>query len=90
MSRLSPLPLAIRNSQRKRTWRIHLLVILLYTLLALLLTWPLITHIGSHVPGDGIDDPSLAWNLWWIKARLIDQGNIDIFHADLDVLPHYD
>ncbi|MBX3016022.1 MAG: hypothetical protein KF832_31160 [Caldilineaceae bacterium] len=53
----------------------------LYTLAALLLTWPLITHLTTHVPGDGIDDPALAWNLWWIKERLVDQLNLDIFHS---------
>ena len=44
-----------------------------YLALSLLLTWPLILHFGSHVPGDGIDDPSLAWNLWWVKHALVDQ-----------------
>ncbi|MCX6049495.1 MAG: hypothetical protein NT075_30720 [Chloroflexi bacterium] len=64
---------------RKR-W--HLAVIFGYAALALLLTWPLAQHFTTHVPGDGIDDPSLAWNLWWIKARLIEQLNFDIFHVD--------
>ncbi len=54
----------------------------IYGGLALLLTWPLAAHFTTHVPGDGIDDPSLAWNLWWIKHRLVDQLQLDIFHAD--------
>ncbi len=53
-----------------------------YALLAILLTWPLARNLTTHVPGDGIDDPSLAWNLWWIKERLVDQVNFDIFHVD--------
>lgn len=57
-------------------------VLAVYTLAALLLTWPLLRHFATHVPGDGIDDPSLAWNLWWLKERLIDQVNVDIFHVD--------
>ncbi len=56
--------------------------LLIYTLLALLLTWPLLQQMTTHVPGDGIDDPSLAWNLWWIKTRLVDQLQLDIFHVD--------
>ncbi len=64
---------------RKR-W--HVVVLFVYTALALLLTWPLARDFTTHVPGDGIDDPSLAWNLWWIKARLIEQLNFDIFHVD--------
>ncbi len=66
----------------RRTPLLHLSALLFYTLLALLLTWPLAAHFTTHLPGDGIDDPSLAWNLWWIKARLVDQLNLDIFHAD--------
>jgi hypothetical protein len=49
--------------------------------LSVVLTWPLARHFASHVPGDGIDDPALAWNLWWIKTRLVDQLNLDIFHV---------
>lgn len=58
------------------------IVLAVYTLAALFLTWPLVRHFTTHVPGDGIDDPSLAWNLWWLKTRLVDQVNLDIFHAD--------
>lgn len=61
--------------------RIHLLALLAYTGLALLLTWPLALRLASHVPGDGVDDPALAWNLWWLKERLVDQRNLDIFHV---------
>ncbi|OIO90414.1 MAG: hypothetical protein AUK03_13010 [Anaerolineae bacterium CG2_30_64_16] len=53
--------------------RRHLWVLLGYIGLSLLLTWPLAAHFASHVPGDGIDDPSLAWNLWWVKHALVDQ-----------------
>jgi hypothetical protein len=55
-------------------WRIHILVLLAYTLLALALTWPLAVHLGSHVPGNGVDDPPLTWNLWWVKYTLLNQG----------------
>lgn len=53
-----------------------------YTLLALLLTWPLAAHFTTHTAGDGIDDPALAWNLWWVKERMVVQANPDIFHVD--------
>ena len=43
-----------------------------YLLLGLILTWPLAAQFTTHVPGDGIDDPSLAWNLWWVKHALVD------------------
>jgi hypothetical protein len=50
-----------------------LFVLVGFTALALLLTWPAAARLASHVPGDGIDDPSLAWNLWWAKHALVDQ-----------------
>ena len=52
--------------------RKHLWVLLAYIALSLVLTWPLAAHFATHVPGDGIDDPSLAWNLWWVKHALVD------------------
>jgi hypothetical protein len=59
---------------RRDRWQTHLLVILIYTLLAVALTWPLAAHFGSHVPGDGADDPPLTWNLWWVQHALLDLG----------------
>ena len=55
------------TSLRRHTW-----VLSAYLLLGLILTWPLVAHLATHVPGDGIDDPSLAWNLWWVKHALVD------------------
>ncbi len=57
------------------------LALALYTVLALILTWPLAARFTTHVAGDGIDDPALAWNLWWVKLRLVDQLNPDLFHV---------
>lgn len=53
-------------------WRTHLLALLAYTLLALVLTWPLLTAITTHVPGNGADDPPLTWNLWWVRYSLLE------------------
>jgi len=52
--------------------RKHLWVLLAYIALSLVLTWPLAAHFATHVPGDGIDDPALAWNLWWIRHALVE------------------
>jgi hypothetical protein len=52
-------------------WRTQLVVLLVYLLLAVLLTWPTVTHIATHLPGDGGDDPAIAWNLWWVKHSLL-------------------
>ncbi|MBN1661911.1 MAG: hypothetical protein JXA93_26185 [Anaerolineae bacterium] len=63
--------------------RVHLLALAIYIVLALLLTWPLAAHLGSHVPGDGADDPPLTWNLWWVRYSLLEQGTNPF---DCDVL----
>ncbi|MGC8826934.1 MAG: hypothetical protein ACP5TV_08020, partial [Anaerolineae bacterium] len=59
---------------QRRPWATHLTVLLIYILLSLLLTLPLAVRFTTHVPGDGGDDPALAWNLWWVKHALIDLG----------------
>ncbi len=83
--RASPKPITSRIGESAGRWyksgmsalrpalRRHLLVLLLYSLLGLALTYPLISHFATHVPGDGIDDPALAWNLWWLKFSLVDR-----------------
>ncbi len=53
---------------RKYIW-----VLLAYLFLSLVLTWPMAAQLAAYVPGDGIDDPALAWNLWWVKHSLVDQ-----------------
>ena len=55
----------------KTSWQFHLTLLAGYFSLALLLTWPTISHFTTHVPGDGIDDPAIVWNLWWIKYSLL-------------------
>jgi len=58
----------------QRRWPLHLGVLLVYGLLALALTYPLAAHLGSHVPGNGVDDPPLTWNLWWVPTALLEMG----------------
>jgi len=59
--------------------RTHLIVLLVYALLAVLLTWPTVTHPVTHLPGDGGDDPAIAWNLWWVEHALLNLGANPLF-----------
>ncbi len=59
---------------RTQRWQIHLLVLSAYVVCTLALTWALVTHFGTHVPGNGADDPPLTWNLWWVQHALLDLG----------------
>ena len=57
--------------------RIHLLVIALYTVLALVLTWPLVRYLATHVPGSttwAFDEYTFVWNSWWLRYSLFDLG----------------
>lgn len=51
----------------------HALVLLLYALLTVIMTWPLARHVTSAIPGDSFDGWQNYWNLWWIKRALVDQ-----------------
>lgn len=55
--------------------RRHLLVLFLYTLLALALSWPLARHLTTHVPGIAqwaFDESTFLWNIWYFKHALVD------------------
>jgi len=69
----------------KKIWK-AILPALIYLLLAILLTWPTITHLTTHLPGDGGDDPAIAWNLWWVKYALLNRGQ-NPFQTDFMAYP---
>lgn len=48
--------------------------------LALLWTFPLITHGSTHIPGDGPgDNIGALWNFWWTRFALAQ--DLDLFHT---------
>jgi hypothetical protein len=58
-------------------YRAHLLAITLYAFSALALTWPLVLHITTHIPGSAVwafDESTFVWNMWWFKFSLLDLG----------------
>ncbi|MDL1896653.1 hypothetical protein FBQ82_10285 [Anaerolineae bacterium CFX7] len=64
-------------------WR-HLGVIALYLLIALVTTYPLILHFGDHLIGSptwALDEFFQAWNNWWFKFAVFDQG-VSPFYSD--------
>ncbi len=59
----------------KTTARIHLLIIGLYLVLSLALTYPLVLHFTTHVPGSAtwaFDEYTFLWNMWWFKYSIFD------------------
>lgn len=49
-------------------------ILALYLVLALLLTYPLALHLGTHIPGHDTDGPAQTWSLWWTRFALLDLG----------------
>ncbi len=55
--------------------RAHRIVLALYTLLTLLLSWPLVSRMATHVPGVpqwAYDEATFLWNIWYFKHALVD------------------
>lgn len=46
---------------------------ILYTLLTVLMTWPLSQNLTTAIPSDSFDGWQNYWNLWWIKVALIER-----------------
>jgi hypothetical protein len=49
-----------------------ILVSLLYLALTLFLTFPLVLHLTTHIPGVSEDGPIHVWHLWWLKYSLFE------------------
>jgi hypothetical protein len=43
-------------------------------------TWPLVLHFSDRVPGEGGDNYSFLWNLWWMRTAL-SAPELDFFHS---------
>jgi hypothetical protein len=51
--------------------RAHLPAVALFAALSLAWSFPLILHLGTHVPGGGPgDNLCFVWNLWWMRTAL--------------------
>ncbi len=64
---------------RSRSYRADWIALIAYLVLAVILTYPLVLQFSTHVPGDGRDDPALAWNLWWVPYSILHLGASPIY-----------
>jgi hypothetical protein len=47
----------------------HLPAVLFFLLIALVWTFPLVLHLGTHLPGPVVGDNTLSlWNFWWMRT----------------------
>jgi hypothetical protein len=61
-----------RGNSPFKSARPHILAVLGYLLLTLLMTYPLVLHLATAIPGDGFDGWQNYWNLWWVKTAVLD------------------
>ena len=52
--------------------RSHALVILAYSLLTLLFTYPLAWHLSSYVVGLEVDAEEYMWSFWWMRKAVLE------------------
>ena len=66
--------------------RRHWIVLILYALVAMMLTWPLALHFTSAIPGVSGDSTSFLWALGWAKTALVDL-RVNPFRTDFVYYP---
>ena len=67
----------------------HLVILGLYLVLALGMTFPLVLHFGDHVPGTttwSMDEYGYVWNNWWFKHAVFDLST-NPFHTNYIFYP---
>jgi len=52
----------------------YLITSLFLAFLAIVMTWPLVLHLNTHIPGGWGDNIIFVWNNWWVKYALLDLG----------------
>jgi hypothetical protein len=56
------------SDEHMAAWRHHAVAIGVLLLLAIAQTWPLVLHLGTHLPGTHAGDNVIfVWNLWWMR-----------------------
>ena len=76
------------TEKRKQSgWKPALAVFAAYSLLSIVMTWPVVLHFATHTMGDGMDDSQFLWNYWWVKHALVDLKT-NPFYTDYMFYPH--
>ena len=61
----------MKTIPNKRRLEKNLIPILFYGALAILLSWPLVVNLSTHLPA-GTDSLVHYWNSWWVKQALLE------------------
>ena len=63
----------------------NILVLIAYALLTLIMTWPVIGRLGTHIPGSEGDAWEHLWTARWMRDAIL--GGQSIFYTDLIFYP---
>jgi hypothetical protein len=55
-------------------WR-SIVVLLIFGILSIIMTWPLTAQLGTHIPSEGQDHLVHLWTYWWLKKALLTGQN---------------
>lgn len=59
----------------------HVAALLVYGMLAVILTYPIVVRVGEALPGPHGDNWQYFWNLWWMRQVVANPGT-NLFHTD--------
>lgn len=68
-----------------RNWRKHIVILVVYTFITLAMTYPLILHFDTAIPGVEGDAPSFVWAMGWMKTAL--ERGLNPFRSDFVFYP---
>lgn len=60
--------------------------LLAFTVLSIVMTWPLAVHLGDRVPAGSNDLWQNYWNFWWWKTAILERG-ASPFETDMIFFP---
>ncbi len=79
----------MKTANWRKTIKEHVLILLIFTILTLILTYPVITEINSYTAGVGGDAFVFKWSIWHVNETLKGGGGIaDLYHTDLLFYPY--
>jgi hypothetical protein len=67
-------------ARRPGTFSGHIGSLIALAAMSIIWTWPLILHFSDHIPGQGGDNYSFLWNLWWMRKAL-SAPDLDFFQS---------
>lgn len=70
------------RSAARKPWPSVAAAAVLFLLLAIVLTWPLVLHLDTHIPGPiPFDNVAFLWNFWWVREVLSSPTTLFETHA---------